>query len=40
MGHKTIGSITIFEEDIKDITYATTMIMEIIDAEEVTFEGT
>ena len=40
MGHKTIGSIQVFNEDIKGIAYAPTMIIEIVDAEHVLYEGT
>ena len=40
MGHKTVKSITIFDEDTKGISYAPTMIMEIGDAPDVLYEGT
>ena len=40
MGHKTIGSIRIFDEDIKDLSYSPTMIQEVVDAPEVLYEGT
>ena len=33
MGHKTIKSIRVLDEDIKGLSYAPTMIMEIGDAD-------
>ncbi|KAK3719478.1 hypothetical protein LTR37_004336 [Vermiconidia calcicola] len=40
MGHKTIKSIQIFDEDRKGLGYAPTMILEIGDAKQTRYEGT
>ena len=40
MGHKTIGRIWVFDEDVKDLGFEGSIIMEIVDAKQVVYEGT